>query len=351
MRKIITLSIIIIGLLSFALAEITLTGDARVRPRIDTKTYGDYGTDNVNNYYMYRARINMKASLGDGWHFSTKLGTNDFAYWTGKFGSGDTPSSSSLSSAGRGSLSFMELYFGLKRDNFGFAMGVLPLSGFKNPGLDLHFYPSKVVDIPWLIYNNNAYHGFSAYYKVGPGKLNALLSVDNNVTQTQTIDEVEVTASDQMTLMLNYGVKFAGISVNPWLMTTLANEGESAPMTIGANFKGPKLAGFTPAASYFMTSQEVDETSTYTGNIMRFNLSGKIGPGSLYFWYDIASVEWDGGDTHDYTYLWAHYKYVVFKSDKGEFSLKPTIRIATDFVDDVKDYSRSKFELTMEMKF
>ncbi len=354
MRNKLILTMVIFGMTAIGLSQITISGDARVRPRMDIKDYGDYGTTKqvVDNYYLYRARLNIKATIGDGWYFNTKLGHNDVAYWVGKFGTGDTPSGSSLPSAGRGSVDFMELYYGLKRDNFGFALGLLPLSGFNNPGLDLHFYPTKVVDIPWLIFNNNAFHGFSAYYKVGPGKLNAMLSVDNNVTQTvdpQDGDIVE--AKDQMTLMLNYGVKIAGISVTPWLLTTLADEGVAAPMTYGANVTGPKIAGFTPAGSFFMTCQQVDSTEKYTGNIIRAKVSGKVGPGSVYFWYDMATTEWDGGDTHNFSYIWAHYKYVVYKSDKGEFSVKPTVRVATEAIDGSKDYSRSKFELTTEFIF
>jgi len=352
MRKLLIVTLMLTSMVSIALADIVISGDARVRPRMDVKDNGEYGSKTVNNYYMYRARLNIKATIGDGWYFNTKLGTNGVAYWTGKFGTGTTPSGSSLPSAGRGALSFMELYYGLKKDAFGFALGLLPLSGYSNPALDLHFYPTKVVDIPWLIFNNNAFHGFSGYYKLGPGKLNALVSVDNNVTQsTEPLEGDVAEAKDQYTLMFNYGVKVAGISVAPWLLYTMANEGEAAPMTYGANVTGPKLAGFSPAVSFFMTSQQVEGTSKYTGNTMRVKLSGKVGPGSLLFWYDMAKMEWDGADTHDYSYIWAHYKYIVYKSDKGEFSLKPTVRIATDAVEGTKDYSRSKFELTTEFKF
>ncbi len=357
MRKLLISALILTGLVSIALADVTVSGDARVRPRMDVKDYGEYGDSNGNtsytdNYYMYRARLFVKADIGDGWYFKTTLGTNGLAYWTGKFGTGDKPHSGSLASSGRGAVSFMELYYGLKRANYGFQMGILPLSGYSNPSLDLHFYPTKVVDIPWLIWNNNALHGFSGYYKAGPGTLKAWVSVDNNPKQSVEPLEGDATeAKDQYTLMFNYGLSFAGVKVDPWFLYTLADEGAAAPMTYGANVTGPKVAGFTPAASFFMTSQSVDETATYSGNLLRFKVSGKVGPGSLLFWYDMAKMEWDDAATHDYSYIWAHYKYVVYKSDKGEFSLKPTFRLATDAVADTKDYSRSKIELTTEFKF
>jgi len=350
---------VIFGIATVGFSQIAISGDARVRPRMDVKDWGGYRISEedstlrtVDNYYLYRARLNIKADIGKGWFFNTKLGTNSAAYWTGKFGTGDIPSGSSLLSAGRGSLSFMELYFGLKKENYGFQMGLIPVSGIANPVLDLHFYPTIVVDIPWLIFNNNAAHGFNAFYKVGPGIVNATILMDNNDTQEVEYSEGEpYEAKDQTSFMLNYGMKIGGISVTPWFIKTVADEGAAAPMTYGANAVGPKIAGFTPAFSYFMTSQQVEGTQKYSGNILRTKISGKVGPGSVCLWYDMASTELDGGDTHNFSYIWAHYKYVVHKSDKGEFSIKPTVRINTEQVENAKDYSRSKFELTTEIKF
>ena len=359
MKNKLIMTMVIFGMTAIGLSQITISGDARVRPRMDVKDWGGYNksendstTHTVDNYHLYRARINIKADIGDGYYFNTKLGHNGGAYWIGSFGTGEKPYDESKSSAGRGTLSFMELYFGLKRDNYGYAIGLLPLKGVPNPGLDLHFYPDKVIDVPWNIYNNDAFHGFSGYYRFGPGKLNTMFSVDNNVIQiVEPLEGETVEAKDQMTIMLNYDLKIAGASLTPWVMATLANEGNAAPITLGANMTGPKIAGFTPAASFFMTSQQADSTEKYTGNIIRAKVSGKVGPGSVYFWYDMATTEWDGGDTHNFSYIWAHYKYVVYKSDKGEFSVKPTVRVATEAIDGSKDYSRSKFELTTEFIF
>ena len=101
-------------MLSSAFAEIKLTGDARLRPRFDVKDSGEYGTKSEDFYYYYRARLMIEANIGGGYYFNTRLGHNGASYWVGKLGTGTTPSSSSISSAGRGSVDFMELYFGHK---------------------------------------------------------------------------------------------------------------------------------------------------------------------------------------------------------------------------------------------
>ena len=55
------------------MSEIQFSGDARFRPRYDIKENGD-GSSTSDLYYMYRARLNMKADIGEGWFFNTQLG-------------------------------------------------------------------------------------------------------------------------------------------------------------------------------------------------------------------------------------------------------------------------------------
>ena len=73
--------IICLTVFSFIMADIYISGDARVRPRYDITEYGD-GTSSSDLYYLYRGRINVKADIGDGWFFKTQLGTNSVAGMT-----------------------------------------------------------------------------------------------------------------------------------------------------------------------------------------------------------------------------------------------------------------------------
>ena len=77
MRKLITTAIILIIIITGAYADITFSGDARVRPRLDIVDLGSYGNRTDNVYYFYRARLNVAADIGDGYFFKTKLGITE----------------------------------------------------------------------------------------------------------------------------------------------------------------------------------------------------------------------------------------------------------------------------------
>ena len=54
------------------------------------------------------------------------------------------------------------------------------------------------------------------------------------------------------------------------------------------------------------------------------------------------------------SYLWLSYKFVCYKSNNGSVSISPTYRIQNGGYSSAvfdEDYSRSKFEITTEIKF
>ena len=165
--------------LSFIIAEIQFSGDARFRPRYDIKENSD-ASSTSDLYYLYRARLNMKADIGDGWFFNTKLGTLGVAGMT-KIGTSDNEPGNINSY--RPTVSFMELYFGNKSEDWGFWAGAFPLK--YNPSLDLHFYSDKLVDIPFVLFNNSSTLGFAGYKSLMGYKVNWFLSVDNNVVENE----------------------------------------------------------------------------------------------------------------------------------------------------------------------
>ena len=160
MQQFFTSLIIVIIVTTHTYAEITMSGDAHVRPRLDMVDLGSYGNRTDNIYYFYRARLNVAADIGDGYFFKTKLGHNGAANFA-KFGTGTKPVASvSLASAGRSTLSFMEVYFGHQSKTYGWAAGIIPVP--HNPLLDMHFYPGKMANIPWLLYNNASASGLTS---------------------------------------------------------------------------------------------------------------------------------------------------------------------------------------------
>ena len=378
--------ILIILLISGVYAEITLSGDARLRPRFDVKDNGEYGTQSEDFYYYYRARLMIKADIGDGYYFNTRLGHNGAAYWIGKFGTGTTPSDLSNPNAGRATVDFMELYFGRKGKKFGWSGGIIPVA--HNPMLDIHFYPTIILDKAWDTYNNNAAHGFDLNYKLAGNTLDLKILVDDNngnkivdkyfVSQSDTsisyiIDQdsgsirldttITMTISsesntrDQYTVYLSYPLSLLGFKMAPHLLVTFADKGRPAPVTYGAEFALPKVAGFKVSAFGGLTSQAVNDSLTgvaaYNGWIARVKMIGKLGPGTLVAWYDqaITSPDVSGAPDSKFSYLWLSYTYTLHKSDWGALVFAPTYRLYTNKIKDSKDYTRAKIELTTQITF
>jgi len=352
-RKLFTTTIILTIIITGAYADITMSGDARVRPRLDIVDLGSYGNRTDNTYYFYRARLNLAADIGDGYFFKTKLGYNGAANFA-KFGTGTLPTGISLSSAGRSPLSFMEVYFGHQSKTYGWAAGIIPVP--HNPLLDMHFYPGKMANIPWLLYNNAAASGFDFNYMLAGGKFDLKVLVDNNdgVKVSSEGDVIDsLTTTDQYSLDATYSKSLAGIKVIPQLLITFADTGDPAPMTYGASLALPKVAGFGASAYFGMTNQNADDTNAYTGWIARAKLVGMLGPGALTAWYDMATYtpDDDGVEPTKTSFMWISYTYTLHKSDKGAVTLAPTYRLYTQKTEGSLDYARTNIELTTQITF
>ena len=353
MQKLFTTTIILTLILTGAYADITMTGDARVRPRLDIVDLGSYGNRTDNIYYFYRARLNIAADIGDGYFFKTKLGYNGAANFT-KFGTGTLPTGISLSSAGRSSLSFMEVYFGHQSKTYGWAAGIIPVP--HNPLLDMHFYPGKMANIPWLLYNNAAASGFDFNYMLAGGKFDLKLLVDNNngVKVSSEGDVIDsLTTTDQYSLNASYSMPLAGLKVTPQFLMTIADEGDPAPITYGAGLAFPKVAGFGISAYFGMTNQTAENTIAYTGWISRAKLVGKLGPGALTAWYDLATYTPDDDNMKptNTSFMWISYTYTLHKSDMGAVTLAPTYRLYIQKTEGSLDYARTNIELTTQITF
>ena len=354
MRKLFTTAIILTIMITGAYADITMAGDARVRPRLDIVDQGSYGNRTDNIYYYYRARLYVAADIGSGYFFKTKLsfnGADNFA----KFGTGDLSLPGvSLSSAGRTTLSSMEVYFGHQSKAYGWAAGIIPVP--HNPLLDMHFYPGLMGNIPWLHFNNAAASGFDFNYMLAGGKFDLKVLVDNNdgVKVSSEGDVIDsLTTTDQYSLYASYCLALGSIKVTPQFLLTVADEGDPAPMTYGASLALPKVAGFGTSAYFGMGSQNADDTDAYTSWIARAKLVGKLGPGALTAWYDIGAYKPDDDSLEptNTSFMWISYTYTLHKSDKGAVTLAPTYRLYTQKTEGSRDYARTNIELTTQITF
>ena len=323
---------------SFLVGDIQFSGDARFRPRYDIKENGD-GSSTSDFYYMYRARLNMKADIGEGWFFKTQLGTNSVAGMT-KMGILNEEESFSFNP----SLSFMELYFGSMKADWGFWAGAFPLK--YSAALDLHFYSDKLVDVPFVLFNNGSVGGFAGYRTIVGYKLNWFLSIDNNLIDREefsdeNIDPIDL--FDHYTFGLDMFLTFGSVSVAPRLLTSFGGEEDDIfPMTIGADILLPKIAKFTTTMSYYSSIKGgMGDSDYYKADHMRLSLSRPIKSGKLKFFYDIASKD-DGlsmsiPDDNDLveleevkdqvSYIWFSYTHTCYKGEMGEVTLSPTFRL------------------------
>ncbi len=343
--------IIISIIVSLSFAAIEFSGDARFRPRYDVKEYTN--SDNTADFYfLYRGRLNIKADIGEGWFFSTKIGTNDVAGMTkmGSITSGPSDGPGNLNS-NRPNLSFLELYYGYMQEDKGLWVGAFPLK--YTPAYDLHFYSDKLVDIPFVLFNHSSVTGMAGYKIVGDYKLNWFLSLDENVTNSveAALDGVEQTEKDSYILGLNSTFNINNITITPSVLLSFGED--DLPNTYGFDLGFPKFSKITSGFSYFLSDHE-----DYDANLIRFSASD----GKWKLFYDLVDkkntiVGLDGELTtsdDSLSYLWLSYKFVCYKSNNGSVSISPTYRIqnggySSGVFDE--DYSRSKFEITTEIKF
>ncbi|MFP4547996.1 MAG: hypothetical protein ACLFQM_07670 [Fidelibacterota bacterium] len=333
-------------------ADITIKGDARVRPRLD-QVFDAEGKTVEDFYYMYWARIWLDAQLTEGWYFSTKLASDGPGNFIGKFG--DTPydgnggftDGAATHSGGRGVVRFAEMHFGRKTDKMGYSMGILPMSALGNPEYDLHFYPMSKSDVPYLIVNTASAAGFRGYYNTEQGRLNVTLTVDDNTGNRLN----DANPRDPYSLFADYKMKLGELDINPTLIFTSAGEDMAAPITAGANVGLPKVAGFSLSGGGYFTTQGVEAAGKYSGIMTHIKAARPLGPGTFVSWLDYKTIDTDWQDDNVNTALiWVMYKYVVYKSEIGSFYLAPTYRGIFQNTGNV-EYIRNKFELTMHIDF
>ena len=345
MRNMLKVTLVFVMLITTVFAQAKITGDVRVRPRMDVTT-ADADADAVTKQYLlYWGRLNVDADIGGGWSFHSKLATNFVGHWSGYWGENTQVGAEMVHGfVDRPAISWMEISMGKNAGNWGFKAGNLPLNGVADHIVDLHYYPTAPVDIPWAIYHSQSIQGINGFVNAGPGKLNFALAVDENLN-TDAGDGLVNTK----TLIADYGATFGGITVKPQMAMTMDNDSAAAPMTMGAGVSA-KVAGFTLSGTYLTTSNTADGSGKYDGTHIRAGVKGTVGPGFLLAWYDMATHTPDGGDQSDYSYIWVLYKYTIFSGDKGAIVVMPTARMRTGALGNA-DYSRNKFELTFQLNF
>ncbi len=379
MKKILLLIVLAaMALPSFA-ADIKISGDARVRPRWDTRDATDKpdGTKTQDFYYMYRARLKAQISIGNGWIMNTMFGHNGIGEYNGNFSQGDypdvlgnlSPNQTGNDAAKRSSVDFMELNFGFQGNYSGFLVGLNRAGAVGNPIYDLHFYPKQMVDIPYYIFNTDGYYGGNAYLKVGDGQFNLAVMVDDNkgILEKYADGNEKRNLTDQYSFSLGYKHNIDKLYFGIEGLYTLADDSLVAPATFGLSVGHKDLAGFTLDlfGGYSKQSVESKELSAtqqygytpteYQATFMRLKTTKKVGPGKIVAWLDYANRTdklIDGSEVDNkFTYIWAGYTWIVYSSDMGSFDITPRIRYQINDKGDVNQLTRNRLELEFNYIF
>ncbi|MAJ43175.1 MAG: hypothetical protein CMF96_00335 [Candidatus Marinimicrobia bacterium] len=320
-------------------SNINISGDGRFRTRFDIKENLHQNTNDL--YHQYRARINIKSNIGGDWFFKSKVGTNSVAGMT-KIGDSEHNGPGNENSH-RPNLSFLELYFGRKTNGYGYWIGAYPLKS--NPCLDLHYYPDKIVGIPWILYNNSTITGFFAYFFLKENKINTFISIDQNSTNkieefASSLDDIGVTnvKNDNYTIGLNTDIKKNNFVLSPYVLVSFG-EGDQ-PYTAGIELELEKLFDIKTSISHYQTNN-----SDYNANHTRIKFNFPHINNKVNFFYDLALK-----NKKSASYLWLSYSFNIYDSDLGKLTISPTIRLQNGSFTE-QDYSRSIFEVTTQIKF
>ncbi len=349
--------VLFLGFAGSTFAQFDWSGDLQVRPRYDIKNSNDYGGVSKDLYYMLKATLDLKVDVGEGFFAKVRLEHYNYAgyFYTSNAGVANPILAGSNDIVGRPVVNFDLMYFGIHKDCWGLEGGIFPISGVANPVLDVHYMPMVLVDIPFTLYRSNSLVGIQGYVKAGPGKVNYFVSNDHNeLYEEDILGTVLTDKHDVYTFGADYAFKVSDFSIQPTAMITWASDSVSAPFSYGLNLSTPEFSGFKFGGSAAFSTQSVDGTLNYDAQLFRIKADAKFGPGALQAWFDIAkrTDKFMTGDVdHKYTYLWLLYKFPIFSSDHGSFSITPRWRHITEKVDNFKDFAREKIELLFAITF
>lgn len=358
-----------------AYAQLTVTGDARMRPRWDLNDQtGANKNLSKDLYVMYRARLRLKADIGEGWSFQSMLGHNGVGEYAGKFAKGDLPdilgveqSNISNDGARRATVDFMELFIDYKNTNEGFKIGLFPISSVSNPVYDLHYYPIRMVDIPYFIFNNDAIYGLSTFKKIGDTQLDLALYIDDDRGgYLEDATGVELKDQDDQ-YSIEFGIKHTiGLTqLRFQSLYTIAADTLPKANTFSLHVKGWKVGNADIWLQAMYSYQNRDKlggnkghfgvpTNPYDAYYLRLGTSKKFGSDRFRVWLDLANRidHFDEEDiSHQYAFMWLEYAINLAHTTQGSVLLTPRIRPILHREAGTTLQSRQKIELDLDIFF
>jgi hypothetical protein len=344
MKKMFSLAAMFVALsyASPASAEVTLNGEVGLRLRDDfgnTTSAANVKANTEDQYLQYRVRLKPSADLGEG-YFVKALFQNE--------GVAGGWNSLSANNTEQYQIEASQFFFGHADASSHWVVGRIPLNSLDNPILDLTLYAipgtgpqgTKLYAVDTPIYTNHFDRlvGFNYGTKIGDGELNAVVVNFDNVSTPTTATSPATTDhglfNDGYGFTVNYKANIGDVTFVPQGFVTLTHLADGrAPYSFGTQAFIPagkskiSLSGFYTGDSntgvQYVAAPNTTIKYDYSGYI--FRVKGESGP--VLAWVDYNRTK-DNANTITYnnTFVWAQYVFKVQESNKGTFTLQPTIR-------------------------
>ncbi len=311
-----------------ASADVTINGEVGFRLRDDfgnTTSAANVKASTEDQYLQYRVRLKPSADLGEGFFLKALFQDETVAGgWRGLGTTGATANNTE-----QYSIAASQFYFGHGDESSHWVLGRIPLGSLDNPILDLTLYAipgtgpqgSKLypVDTPISTNHFDRLLGFNYGTKIGDGELNAVIVNFDNISSTAADKGL---FNDGYGFTANYKASIGDLTIVPQAYFTLTHLADGrAPYTFGSQAFIPAGKSKISLSGFYSANKTTG--SDYSGYI--FRVKGESGP--VLAWVDYNSTTDNAGKT-DYTntFVWAQYVIKVQQSNKGTFSLQPTIR-------------------------
>jgi hypothetical protein len=312
-----------------ASADVTLNGEIGLRLRDDfgsTTSVANVKASPEDQYIQYRVRLKPSVDLGDG-YFAKALFQNEAVAggWN----------SLSPNNTEQYQIQASQFFFGHGDASSHWVVGRIPLNSFDNPILDLTLYAIPgagpqgtrlyAVDTPISTNHFDRLLGFNYGTKIGDGELNAVVVNFDNVSSAAADKGL---FNDGYGFTANYKANIGDVTIVPQGFVTLTHLADGrAPYSFGTQAFIPAGKSKISLSGFYTGDNNTVPNSTakydYSGYI--FRVKGESGP--VLAWVDYNRTKDNvGAITYNNTFVWAQYLIKVQESNKGTFTLQPTIR-------------------------
>ncbi len=333
-KNALTLLLILLPMI-IAQAEFTVSGNILARPRLQICSGFDLNDErqstDVDNYWLYRARIDFKITADNGYLVAAQLGH-------------DSPVQLSvMGEPGQSRTDWILAYAGKRFQRSELYAGHIPLP--YTPLLDLHNYPDIAANLPWLALDHVAVTGVKGSLRFGKTGFRGFFAIDEDNSFQKIDSDSTTTWCDGFSCGISQQLQLGNFKLEPQFYYS-DNRSSRNGLTAGLSVQ-TVLAGFKIKATAGFTHEESDE---YSGTLYHFEFSRKLGPGSLHFFHNYSPISYNGDDDVASRFVWLDYTWNIMNSEDGRLYIRPTWRWFNKDMGAGGYSVRNRLELTLVME-